>query len=410
MNRRTFLTHAATAAAAAALPALRAAPNARPPAPRGKAEHCIFIWLGGGMAQIDTFDPKKRGNASPSPASPAPTTTALDTAVPGVQYTEHLAQTARLAERVTAVRTVNHKLGIEHALATNFVHTGRPVSGSTMYPSLGSVVAHQRGAVADHVPAYLLIGYPSVSRGPGFLGAKHGYIYLVDTESGPAGFTPPEGIDPAAPPGGANACSRQLQGERAAPNRRCRLREAQREALRLAGPASCGTFKLDEEPAALRQRYGGEFGQRCLLARRLVQAGVRFIEVSHNLNFINGAGWDTHNAGQLNQHVLIRELDTALSALITDLEDQGPPRPTLIAIGTEFGRPGQFDGGGGRGHQVRGFHARARRRRAEASRRLRRHRRPLEQTRAASVSRCRFPRHDLRRARHRIRQPKTSFA
>jgi uncharacterized protein (DUF1501 family) len=110
-------------------------------------------------------------------------------------------------------------------------------------------------------------------------------------------------------------------------------------------------FKLAEEPAALRARYGGEFGQRCLLARRLVQAGVRFIEVSHNLNFINGAGWDTHNAGQRNQHVLIQELDTALSALITDLEAKRLLDSTLIAIGTEFGRPGQFDGGGGRGHQ-----------------------------------------------------------
>jgi hypothetical protein len=110
-------------------------------------------------------------------------------------------------------------------------------------------------------------------------------------------------------------------------------------------------FKLGQEPGTLRQRYGGEFGQRCLLARRLVQAGVRFIEVSHNLNFINGAGWDTHNAGHRNQHVLIRELDTALSALITDLEAKRLLDKTLIAIGTEFGRPGQFDGGGGRGHQ-----------------------------------------------------------
>jgi uncharacterized protein (DUF1501 family) len=114
-------------------------------------------------------------------------------------------------------------------------------------------------------------------------------------------------------------------------------------------------FKLNQEPAALRQRYGGEFGQRCLLARRLVQAGVRFIEVSHNLNFINGAGWDTHNAGQLNQHILIRELDTALSALISDLSEKKLLDRTLIALGTEFGRPGQFDGGGGRGHQSSTF-------------------------------------------------------
>ncbi len=356
MNRRTFLAQAATAAAAASLPAaLRAHTGAVPAVmPKGKAEHCIFIWLGGGMAQIDTFDPKQRGNSKTKPYVAGSDYQAIDTAVRGVKYTEHLAKTARLAERVTAVRTINHTLGIEHALATNFVHTGRPVSGSTIYPSIGSVVAHERGAANENVPAYLVIGYPSVSRGPGFLGAKHGYIYLVDTETGPAGFTPPEGI------AGERAARRQrllapLQGHGPADSSIGDYEEAQREALRLAGPSFMRNFRLSEEPGSLRQRYGGEFGQRCLLSRRLVQAGVRFIEVSHNLNFINGAGWDTHNAGQLNQHVLIQELDTALSALMTDLDDKGLLDKTLIAIGTEFGRPGQFDGGGGRGHQAAAF-------------------------------------------------------
>ncbi|MCA9059610.1 MAG: DUF1501 domain-containing protein, partial [Planctomycetaceae bacterium] len=77
----------------------------------------------------------------------------------------------------------------------------------------------------------------------------------------------------------------------------------------------------------------------------------RFIEVSHNLNFINGTGWDTHNEGQQNQHLLIQELDIALSALITDLEAQGMLDRTLIALGTEFGRPAAYDARGGRGHQ-----------------------------------------------------------
>jgi hypothetical protein len=356
MNRREFLARSAALAAAASLPpGLRGAEATQlVHLPKGKAEHCIFIWLGGGMSQIDTFDPKRRGNPKSKPSSAGSDYAAIETAVPGVRYTEHLAQTARLAEHVTAVRTVNHKLGIEHALATNFVHTGRAVSGSTIYPSLGSVVAHERGAVGENIPAYLLIGYPNVSRGPGFLGAKHGYIYLVDTESGPAGFTPPADID------AARAAARQrllspLQGRATADSALGYTEVAQREALRLAGPGFMRHFKLAEEPAAVRRRYGGEFGQRCLLARRLVQGGVRFIEVSHNLNFINGAGWDTHNAGQLNQHVLIRELDTAVSALIEDLKTKGLLDKTLIAIGTEFGRPGQFDGGGGRGHQSSTF-------------------------------------------------------
>ncbi|PAW68279.1 MAG: hypothetical protein B9S34_02960 [Opitutia bacterium Tous-C1TDCM] len=355
MNRRSFLSQTAAASAAAVLASrLRADPARAAAMPKGKAEHCIFIWLGGGMSQIDTFDPKVRGNPKSKPSAAGSDYAAIDTAVPGVRFTEHLAQSARLADRITAVRTVNHRLGIEHALATNFVHTGRAVSGSTIYPSVGSVVAHERGAAGDQVPAYLLIGYPSVSRGPGFLGAKHGYIYLVDTESGPAGFTPPDGID-AARVAERRRLLAPLQGRVAPDSSAADYEIAQREALRLAGPGFMRNFRLDEEPGSLRQRYGGEFGQRCLLSRRLVQAGVRFIEVSHNLNFINGAGWDTHNAGQLQQHALIRELDTALSALIADLEDKRLLDKTLIAIGTEFGRPGQFDSGGGRGHQSAAF-------------------------------------------------------
>jgi hypothetical protein len=355
MNRRSFLSHTAALAAASALPsgllASNAAARARPL--RGKAEHCIFVWLGGGMSQIDTFDPKRRGNSRSRPTVPGTDYDTIDTAVPGVQYTEHLPRLARLAERITAVRSVGHSLGSEHALATNFVHTARPVSGSTVYPSIGSIVAHERGALSDDVPAYILMGYPNVSRGPGFLGAKHGYIYLLDTESGPAGFTPPEGG--SARRGVRENLLRPLRENGEADTVAAEYAEAQREALRLAGPAFMRHFRLEEEPGSLRQAYGGEFGQRCLLARRLVEAGVRFIEVSHNLNFINGAGWDTHNAGHLNQYKLVQEIDLALSTLMLDLDKKGLLDKTLIAIGTEFGRPGEFDGGGGRGHQASVF-------------------------------------------------------
>src|SRR5690606_12759083 len=120
--------------------------TAAAPTPRGKAEHCIFLWLGGGMAQIDTFDPKKRGDPKASPKVPGSDYAAIDTAVPGVRFCEHLSRTARLADRLTAVRTVNHHVVDEHAFATNLVHTGRTIGGSVTYPSIGSIVAHQRGA------------------------------------------------------------------------------------------------------------------------------------------------------------------------------------------------------------------------------------------------------------------------
>ena len=355
MNRRSFLTRSGLlAAGASASPASLLANAAAVSMPRGKAEHCIFIWLGGGMAQIDTFDPKKRGNPKSNPKVAGSDYDSIETAVPGVRFCEHLHRTARLADRLTVVRTVNHHVIDEHAFATNIVHTGRMISGSVTYPSIGSIVAHELGAASSDVPAYMLIGYPNVSRGPGFLGAKAGFVYLVDTESGPAGFSRPDDVD------AGRAARRQellqpLQSRVQGDSVIAQYRAAQSEALRLAGPDFMRHFKLKDEPADLRNAYGGEFGQRCLLSRRLVEAGVRFIEVSHNLNFINGTGWDTHNEGQQNQHLLIQELDIALSALIADLEEKGLLDKTLIAVGTEFGRPAGFDGRGGRGHQGTAF-------------------------------------------------------
>ena len=225
-----------------------------------------------------------------------------------------------------------------------------------MYPSLGSTIAHERGAAAEGSPPYVLIGYPNVTRGPGFLGERDGYLYLTDTSQGPAGLSRPDGI----------AADRQTRREvflaslrkSEAPTNDSRLRDYDQaidRSLKLSGPEFTRAFKLDEEKNDLRTRYGGEFGQRCLLARRLVERGVRFIEVSHNLNFLNGTGWDVHLEGILQQHALIQELDTAVATLITDLEARRMLDKTLIVITSEFGRPPEFDGGGGRGHQGSAF-------------------------------------------------------
>lgn len=352
MNRRNFLKHTSLASAGASLlPASSLLASSGGAAiPKGKAEACIFIWLGGGMAQIDTFDPKRKGNSKASPKVSGSEYSSIDTAVPGVQFCEHLPKVARLAERLTVVRTINHHIIDEHAFGTNFVHTGRAISGSITYPSLGSIVGAELGAASSDVPAYMLIGYPNVSRGPGFLGAKHGFVYLVDTESGPAGFSRPQDVDPRRAARRQDLLNPLMQGIEQG-SAISHYHEAQEQALRLAGPDFMQHFRLKDEPGSLRNEYGGEFGQRCLLSRRLVQAGVRFIEVSHNLNFMNGTGWDTHNEGQRNQYKLIQELDTALSALISDLENKGMLDKTLVAIGTEFGRPAAYDGRGGRGHQ-----------------------------------------------------------
>jgi hypothetical protein len=350
MSRRQFLAAAAGALASAALAGAAEAPS------RGKAEHCIFVWLGGGMGQIDTFDPKRLGDPQKKVAgSYYPS---IPTAVAGVRVCEHLKRLASLMDRVTAVRTLHHDVIDEHAAAVNRMHTGRPVSGTVVYPSLGSVIAHERGAAAPGAPPYVLIGYPNVTRGPGFLGSRDGYLYLTDTSQGPAGLSRPDGISDERQArrtellGSLRTSSRKQFGD----DRRVRDYDAAIEqSLQLSGPEFNRVFRLDEEKADLRRQYGGEFGQRCLLARRLTERGVRFIEVSHNLNFLNGTGWDVHNAGIRKQHELIQELDQAVSALLLDLEARKRLDQTLIVIATEFGRPPEFDSGGGRGHHGQAF-------------------------------------------------------
>ncbi len=356
MKRRSLLKLAAAGAAAHLDPVLLAKEAGHVAHfPKGRAEHVIHIWLGGGAAQVDTWDPKALGDAKAKKAgSYYPS---IDTSMPGVKVCEHLSRCAKLMEHITAVRTVNHDVIDEHAAASNRMHTGRHVSGTTVYPSLGSIIAHERGAAAEGVPAYVLIGYPNFSRGPGFLGAKAGFLYLLDTEAGPAGLKRPEHVlDP-----------RQNRREQLLATMRTSAKELRgspileqydstlAESLQLAGPKFMEVFDLKSEKGELRNAYGSEFGQRCLLARRLIQRGVRFIEVSHNLNFVNGTGWDTHNQGQLKQHVLIQDLDQAMSTLITDLQAHGLLDKTLIVVNTEFGRPSDFDGGGGRGHQGSAF-------------------------------------------------------
>lgn len=347
MNRRHFLaTTGATMLAAGVDP--RGAIAADAPL-RGRAEHVISVWLGGGMGQIDTFDPKRRGD--PSKKLAGSYYESIPTVVSGVRLSEHLSQLAPLMDRVTAVRTVHHDVIDEHAAATNRMHTGRLISGTVTYPSLGSLVAHERGPVSEGAPAYVLIGYPNVTRGPGYLGSKAGYVYLTNTSEGPAGLSRPSGMGEARLSRRERLLSALRDAQPPAADPRVRDYDtAIEQSFRLSGPDFMRGFQLDEEAGDLRTRYGGEFGQRCLLARRLVERGVRFIEVSHNLNFLNGAGWDVHNQGILKQHELIRELDTAISALLIDLESRRLLDRTLVVITTEFGRPPEFDSGGGRGH------------------------------------------------------------
>ena len=347
VNRRGLVSAGgALALGASALPAVSAPP-------KGGADACIFLWIDGGMAHLDTFDPKKRGDGRTPGSYYAP----ISTAISGAQVCEHLPRTARVLDRCALIRSVTHGVD-QHSRANSLMHQGRMQSETVLYPSLGSVVYHQLGARTDEVPAYVVLGLPSAMRDPGFLGSKYGYVYLPEPGRPPQGLVPPPDVDQARQ-GRRMELLRGLQSEYLTrrgsdPEARARVEITQR-GFRLAGPRFLNVLDLQREPAALRTAYGNTFGQRCLQARRLVQAGARFVEVSFYKSFINGAGWDTHNAAQKGQYRLIQQLDLAFSTLISDLEKKKLLDRTLVVMATEFGRPPEFDKGGGRGHHPHAF-------------------------------------------------------
>lgn len=359
MNRRNFIATAGATAVSASLqlPAGATAFASHSP-PQKMADSCIFIWLGGGASQVDTFDPKRLGDPKQKNKKPGSAYPKIKTAVNGEYVCEHLPRLADRMDRGVIVRSLTHNVIDEHAAAVNRMHVGRPATGTTLYPSIGSMVVHERPTANSGVPGYVLMGYPSATRGPGFLGSQHGYVYLTDTNAGPSGLRLPVDVSRKRMDRREDLLN-TLAEKQVAQNQRIKAVQSNLEntlaGLKLAGPQFMKNFDLSTESSDLRNAYGDEFGQRCLLARRLVQSGVRFVEVGFNLNFINGTGWDTHNDGQLNQHILIQKLDQAVAALVDDLEKRKILDSTLVVITTEFGRPPEFDGGGGRGHQSTGF-------------------------------------------------------
>ncbi len=353
ISRREFQRLAA--AGAITLAATRGSADHGKP-PRGSAEACILVWLGGGMCHVDTLDPKRLGD--PQSNKPGSAYPSIPTAIPGIRVCEHLRRLAPLLDLGVLLRSMTHPLKVDHADSTNLVKTGRLTSGTVVYPSLGSLICHQRGRRADDIPPYVVMGYPNVTRGPGFLGSKYGYLYLTDMEAGPTGLKRPRDVDLVRQARRLNVLQllRTKARNRAAGDATTREYDtAIDEAQALMRGPLAKVFDLASEADKTRSRYGSAFGQRCLLARRLVEAGTRFVEVSYDLNFKNGTGWDTHRQGQKNQHLLIQDLDQALSALIEDLQQRKRLDDTLIVVATEFGRPPEFDGQGGRGHQSAAF-------------------------------------------------------
>ena len=325
---------------------------------------CILLWMSGGPSQMDTFD-LKPGHANGGPYRP------ISTSVPGIQISEHLPKLSARIEHLALVRSMSTKEG-DHRRGTFKLHTGHLPQGPIHYPTLGSLLSKELGTGDAPLPNFVSIGpYRFVSPaafGPGFLGPEYSPLVVGDGQQGPQapGQTDyaralrvrnldlPGGVDLAQ----ADARLEILDGLNAdflagRPDLPAQShRTAYRKAVRMMRSAAVEAFGFDDEPGQLRDAYGrNRFGQGCLLARRLVERGVPFVEVSLNSIAATGVfGWDTHRDNFESVKQLSAVLDAGWATLLDDLERRGLLDSTMIVWMGEFGRTPKINGGQGRDH------------------------------------------------------------
>ena len=324
---------------------------------------CILLWMNGGPSQMDTFD-LKPGHPNGGPYKE------IETSVPGIRISEHLPRIAKHADEMAIIRSMSTKEA-DHGRATYQMHTGRPPSGAIQYPTLGSLVAKELERDDAQLPGFVSIApfrlFNSAAYGPGFLGPQ--YAPLVVGENANA-FGPqpnPKGIDDALKVQDLDLAD-GVEARRAAA--RVKLLDdmeddflagrsdppalshqtAYRRAVTMMRSAASKAFDLGDEPANLRDQYGRNlFGQGCLLARRLVEQGVPFVEVTL-ANVAGTPGWDTHQQNFEGVRKLSEILDPAWATLMEDLKQRGLLETTLIVWMGEFGRTPKINGAQGRDH------------------------------------------------------------
>jgi hypothetical protein len=321
---------------------------------------CILLWMTGGPSQIDTFDPKP-GHENGG------TFKAIETAVPGISVAEHLPKLAREARDLAIIRSMSTKEG-DHGRATYLLRTGYLPQGPIRYPTLGSLVFNELEDPSAELPGFVSIapfrGFNAAAFGSGFLGPRCAPLIIGErpvggAEAGQASLKV-EDLEP--PPGigreGAEERLRLMQalsgGFQASRPGLPALshRDAYDRAARMMRSSAARAFELDEEPAPLRDAYGrNPFGQGCLLARRLVERGVPFVEVT--LSTIDGSmafAWDTHQQNFEAVERLSTVLDAGWATLMGDLRSRGLLERTLIVWMGEFGRTPKINESSGRDH------------------------------------------------------------
>lgn len=326
-----------------------------------RAKQCILLWMDGGPSQHDTFDMKPdapdniRGPFRPIASS-----------VPGIQITEMFPRIAPLMHHSAILRGMTTAES-EHGRARLYLHTGyRAGAGGLRYPTMGSLVtaAGQEAGqfeTASEMPNFVVTGAHlnpanwSYVSSPGFLGPRHAPLIVADPTGGIANIRSPQSDEEFET---RNTLAQRMAQSflREYPDSAASAHQTtMQRALQLMRSNKARAFDLTQEPERVRQRYGNfTYGQGCLLARRLIEAGVPFVEVYHSPT---AGGWDNHTGARTREvyQLAMPQCDQATSALLTDLHERGLLEETLVIWMGEFGRTPRVSSDGGRDHYARAW-------------------------------------------------------
>lgn len=365
LDRRSFLqasSAAALAAMAVEAPRLAVGAEGAPLVqPAARADACILLWMGGGMAAPDTFDPKaylpfEKGLPVERVLSTFP---AIDTVVDNIKLTAGLEQVARVMDRGTLIRShVQPDLGnILHSRHQYHWHTGYVPPQTVAAPHIGAWMARVLGSRNPVMPAFVDIGQRIEGNGEeqelkafhtaGFLGGEYGPFLLPFPEDAISAVRPPKGMTPERFESRykhyRELVLRSPLGKHGSDHQQQSMIRAMENAHRLLSSPERAAFDLSEEPAESYDRFkASRFGLGCLLARRLVEAGTRFVEVT--TEYVPFEGWDTHEEGHERLVKMKQMIDAPIARLVLDLEERGLLDRTLVIVASEFSRDMLIEG------------------------------------------------------------------
>lgn len=361
-TRRDFLVKLAAATATTmAMGAPRLLANEKVVHPKATADSCILIWMGGGMAAPDTFDPKRyqpfeKGVPVKNILSTFP---AIPTVVDGVKICQGLEQIASVMDRATLIRSaVQPDLGhILHSRHQYHWHTGYVPPQTVACPHLGAWMAKVLGPRSPVMPAFINVGQRLEGVGEqeelkafttaGFFGNEFGPMNLPYPDDAAQSVRPPKGMEPGRFDNRYSLYRKLVDRN---PHREF-MSDFQQESMlrsldnahRLLSSKERAAFDLSTEPKESYAKYNtGRFGQGCLLARRLVENGARFVEVT--TEYVPFLHWDTHKDGHETVERMHKEMDLPIAQLVRDLEARGLLSRTLVIIASEFSRDAMIEG------------------------------------------------------------------